>query len=364
MGKLELCALLAQLGEQARSLGLKAFGRRLAHIGQLNDVPAEIGLNQIGNGPALQRKHRLLERRHHGTAGKEAEVAAALGRARVLRIGAGQFGKTGRVLLQLLQQRLRLRPHLGLLFGRGGGVEREQDVAGAALFFLRNLGQVLLVQRTHILLADFDALRQRGLVQHQVFDIDLLGRLEAVRVLLVEGLQIGVADRDTGPERRRGKQCHLNFARLEIGLQGQIRHLNGLECGRSQAVEHLAAHHVGAQGFLELLHRQALSAQQLLVALHIEGAIGAAQLGNDWVLGQRGGELLIGDQKMPFGGGQGQQALVDHALQGRKARGFGVELLALQVSVGLQQALHVVAVLLVPLLAGDFHIAHARHRIG
>src|SRR5579883_1069880 len=97
--------------------------RSVALVLDLDDMPAELGLNRIGNLAGLQRERRVLERLHHLAARKIAEIAAGLG-ARAIRALFGKFGKIG-AGLELLYDVLRLllgldkdmpRAHFG--FGR------------------------------------------------------------------------------------------------------------------------------------------------------------------------------------------------------------------------------------------------------
>jgi hypothetical protein len=86
-------------------------------------------LHDIADLADLHREHRVFERADHRAAAEVVEVAAALGTARVVAVGLGQFGELGRRFAQLLEQRLGLG--LGLL-ALGCGlvlVGRDQDVA-------------------------------------------------------------------------------------------------------------------------------------------------------------------------------------------------------------------------------------------
>ena len=109
---------LRLLGDVARRLvldlleGREALG---AHALDLDDVPAELGLDRLGNLALLQLERGLGEFRHHAVLGEPAEVAAVAGRV------LGELGRhLGEVLAALDAGERRLRLVLG----------RQQDVAG------------------------------------------------------------------------------------------------------------------------------------------------------------------------------------------------------------------------------------------
>ena len=89
----------------------------------LDDVPAELGLDRIGDLAGLQLERDFGEFRHHAVLGEPAEIAAFAGRV------LGEFGRDLGEILAGLDARQRL---LGVVLGR------QQDVAGVD-FRLRRL---------------------------------------------------------------------------------------------------------------------------------------------------------------------------------------------------------------------------------
>ena len=109
-------------------------------VGRLDDVQAELGLDDVADLAGLERERRLLELLRHLAAAEEIEVAAA-GLADFL-VGV-LVGELGEVLPGLGAREHRL----GLLADRGLvlALDLEEDVAGADLLGRRELLLVLLV---------------------------------------------------------------------------------------------------------------------------------------------------------------------------------------------------------------------------
>ena len=116
---------LRLLGDIARRLvldlleGREALGARAL---DLDDVPAELRLDRIGNLAFLQLEGGFGEFRHHAVLGEPAEIAAVAGRI------LGEFGRDLGEVLAALDSRER---RLGLVLGR------QQDVAGVDLLLRR-----------------------------------------------------------------------------------------------------------------------------------------------------------------------------------------------------------------------------------
>ena len=123
---------LRLLRDVARGLILDLIeGREGLHplLLDLDDVPAELALDRLGNLARLELERGVGEFRHHPVLGEPAEIAALA--ARIL----GQFGGDLGEILAVLDPRER---RLGLVLGR------QQDVAGVDLR-LRRLGLGRLV---------------------------------------------------------------------------------------------------------------------------------------------------------------------------------------------------------------------------
>ena len=118
-------------------------------VGGLDDVQAELRLDDVADLAGLERERRLLELLRHLAAAEEVEIAAA-GLADFL------FGVLVRELAEVLaglgarEHRLGLLAHRRLVFA----FELEEDVAGADLFGRRELLLVLLVVLLDVLRGD------------------------------------------------------------------------------------------------------------------------------------------------------------------------------------------------------------------
>ncbi|KAI1696426.1 hypothetical protein Ddc_20437 [Ditylenchus destructor] len=99
--------------------------------------------------PRTSRERGLLEGLHHRLVAEEAQVAAVLRRARIVRVLLRDVREARRVLAYLGQQLLGLGLRLGLVGGRHVVAGLDQDVAGATLFRRRVqlLGVVLVEAR-------------------------------------------------------------------------------------------------------------------------------------------------------------------------------------------------------------------------
>ena len=179
-GELALRLLLLHFGLQLGLHLLEAALLGRLDVGHLDDVVAELGFDQAADLALAQRESRVLESLGHGAAGEEVEVAALRGRARVLRVLLRDLGEAVRRLLHGRQQFLGLGLRLVALGRRRVLGHGDQDVAGAALFLAAQARGILLVIGLEVLLVDGDALLDGLQVQHHVFDVGLLGRLELV----------------------------------------------------------------------------------------------------------------------------------------------------------------------------------------
>ena len=133
-----------------------AAGLLLDH---LDDVEAEVGLDQIARRARGQAERGVVEGTDHLSLLEESEVAAVRSAAGIGRV---LFGKRGEVFagLHVLEDLLGLRARLGL--GRRIGALRHanQNVAGANAFALFELVGVLRVEVVDLLrlTAIFDAI--------------------------------------------------------------------------------------------------------------------------------------------------------------------------------------------------------------
>src|SRR3954449_7425061 len=121
---LDLAVDLIELGGLAVALFL-----------DLDDVPAELRLDGVGNLAGLQRERDRREFRHHLLLGEEAEIAAVRS-AGILGFLLGEFGEIG-ALLELVLDRL------GLVLGL------DQNVPGMDFLLARDLPGGLLVDLLH-----------------------------------------------------------------------------------------------------------------------------------------------------------------------------------------------------------------------
>src|SRR5262245_54864922 len=104
----EALDLAADLGQRRRA--------RTAPLDHLDDVKAERRFDQAGECARLGGECGLLERRRHLSLAEEPEIAAVLGAAGILRLGARDRGEVA-AAADLLQDRLRPRSHRRALLG-------------------------------------------------------------------------------------------------------------------------------------------------------------------------------------------------------------------------------------------------------
>src|SRR6266849_10496239 len=114
---------------------LEVRGLALALLLDLDDVPAELRLDRVGDLAGLEREGRGREFRHHLVLGEEAEIAA-VGRAGILGLLLGEFGEIG-ALLQFFRDRL------GLILGL------HQDMPGMNFLLAGDLLGGLLIDLLH-----------------------------------------------------------------------------------------------------------------------------------------------------------------------------------------------------------------------
>ncbi len=124
-------------------------------LGDLDDVIAEVGLDQLADRARRQGEGGVVERADHLPLLEEAEVAAIGGAARILGVFLGE-GCEVLARLDVLQHLFGLRARLRL--GGGVGVLREgnQDVAGADALRLLELIGILRVEVVHLRRGDGD----------------------------------------------------------------------------------------------------------------------------------------------------------------------------------------------------------------
>src|SRR5262249_11025272 len=171
--RVELRRALA-LGEESPDLGSRLGerrGARPAPFMRLDDVEAELRLDDAADGSRLEGERRRFERRRHLTFREEAEVAAVLRAVAIVGLLARERGEV-EAAANPLQDLLRLRERLLLLRRRRVLRNPDEDMAG----------------------------------MHGVAD------LEPIQVLLVEGGDVGIADgnlrRDFGVDDLRDLDAH------------------------------------------------------------------------------------------------------------------------------------------------------------
>ena len=167
------------LGDAALEAGALDLGQRFFLRGMdashLDDVIAEVGLDDTGDIAFLEAEGTVLERLDHHAPAEEAEIAALGGRTRVVGILLGQLGEGCRCLAYFGQQLF--SPGLCLVFTKL--FRSDQDVTGPAFFRL----------------------------------------LEAILAAVVGSLDLGVADRQLGGDgfHRQDDIFRLgHFRRLEL----------------------------------------------------------------------------------------------------------------------------------------------------
>jgi len=249
--------------------GLEGRLLGLARLGDLDQVQPEGRAHGLAHLPERQAEGRVLERLHHHAALEPAEIAALCGRARIVR---ELLGERGEVLAgaQSLERRLRLGLRRGERVALGIGIEREQDVAGAALRPLHELVLVLLEIAADRRLVGLDGGGELGRVELQVLDLNLLRAQEVVPVLLEVGRDLLCGRRD--PRREVGGLEHevAEVTGLLAEPQG-VAHLGlGREGRAADALDQLVGNQQAAQLLLEGGLRHALLAQGLLVDRHVE----------------------------------------------------------------------------------------------
>src|SRR5690606_9407458 len=151
----------------------------------------------IGYLAGLEGKNRLFKLSRPGTLGNPAQLSALFGGAGILRFAAGQFGKRGRIGLRPAGDVLGLGQRLvalGLCGARRNADLYMADIDAGRLYVA---SLVLLVVLAQFVVAD---LRQvchgSSLVEQQVIGAYLLGKLKALFVLVVPGLDIGIGNLD------------------------------------------------------------------------------------------------------------------------------------------------------------------------
>jgi len=97
-------------------------------------------------------------------------------------------------------------------------------VAGAPLLVTRELGDVLLVVGAQVFFVQRQAFGDLRGIEHEVFDVDLFGRLEQRLVVLVELLDLGIGRRHFGRKVLGGQRQHAHFAALEERIERDLGH--------------------------------------------------------------------------------------------------------------------------------------------
>jgi len=141
----------------------------------------------------FQTEHGIGKRLGHRAALEKAEVATLIGRTGILRILLRQGRETGTVM-QLGQQILRLLARL--LHGRLVGVlgNGNEDMARPTLLGHRVRLLVLLIVLAQGCIRNLDGVRNGVARELEVGDLDLLGKLEGIRMPVVVGLDLLVGD--------------------------------------------------------------------------------------------------------------------------------------------------------------------------
>ena len=177
-------------------------------------MESELALHGPDDLARLHREHRVVEGLHHRAARIAAEIASLSGGARILR-------ELLRELCELRRVGLRLRGDVfGLLLRRrplGFGrvlLDRDEDVRGLPLLFLRVGLRCALVLRLHLVGRHRRLRQQRIGREDHVLELRLLGRLERGRVLVVERLHLRVVDLDVLHERLGVDRRDFDFALL------------------------------------------------------------------------------------------------------------------------------------------------------
>jgi hypothetical protein len=325
---------------------------------QMDDVEAELALDDIADVALLQGEHGVLEGLDHRATRHEAEIAALLRRPRVLRVLARHGGEGAGRLANLGQELGRTCARLVALGGRRAGRGGDQDVARAAFLGRSEAGLVLLVVAAQIGIADGDVLLDGVHVEHDVLDAGLLGRLELRGMRLVVGLEVGVLDGDLGAEVGRIEAHGLDLATIVERVERQLR-LGRRRERRARDTQHdLLRRQLGSDGSLVLLRRAAGGQHE---ALAIELAVGRAERRQPGVLGEQPRQPLLRDRHVRLLGGGGQHAVAHHAFEGRIARRVGVEQRGIDIGHLLTDAIDLVAMLGVPLGPRDVLAIDACH---
>ena len=149
-------------------------------------MEAEIRLDEVADLIRLELERRILEGAHHHPAREEAEVAALGRRARIAGIFLRELREAARRFAQLREDLRGALPCARLFSVARVPLHGDQDMARTALLRLAVLGNVRLVIRLDLVRADLLRGKQSVGAQHEVFDIHLLGHLEASRIAVVE----------------------------------------------------------------------------------------------------------------------------------------------------------------------------------
>ncbi|MNM84759.1 hypothetical protein D3C81_968570 [compost metagenome] len=320
LGELLVGQLLAQLGFQFGAHGFKRPGFRRLDAGQLDDVVAIVGLDHVADLAILERVHRVLERLDQRAPAHEAEVAALLGRARILRLLLRHVGKGRGMLAQFFQQPGRLVLG-GLAFGSRRILRRgDQDMAGAALLVGTEARDIAFVVGLQLFRRDRLRGGKRFARQHQVFDLGLLRHRECRLVAVIVSLQRGGIGLYLGGVAGRLEHQRLHIALLVTHGDQALEQRLGHECRGGHRCAQLLRRQLEAHAGIELLGRHALRLQQLQVRLVVDLAVfRARQLGDrrqaaDFLeqLGIRHGQVLARH-------GIGHHALQDQLVKYRLA---------------------------------------------
>src|SRR5439155_431662 len=166
-------SLLEELFDLAADLGERRGAGRAALV-HFDDVKTEWGFDNAADLAGLQLERRRFECRRHPSLREEAEIAAVLRGAGILRFGARNGREIG-AAAHLPQQRLRLAARLRFLRRRGVLGRGDQNVTRVNALVLFETRQVLFVERANVTF--LHQRRRRDLRVDDLRDLQLRARL-------------------------------------------------------------------------------------------------------------------------------------------------------------------------------------------